>query len=55
MAEVEIPYGNKVIRLRIDVISVLSKTPATAPTAPVTPTTVKPPELKPVLKLKPKV
>jgi len=32
MAEVEIPYGDKVIRLRIDVVSVLSKTPATAPT-----------------------
>jgi len=32
MAEVEIPYGDKVIRLRIDVVSVLSKTPVTAPT-----------------------
>lgn len=37
MVEVEIPYGDKVIRLRIDVVSVLSKSPETSGTSPIKP------------------
>jgi len=37
MVEVEIPYGDKVVKLRVDVVSVLSKGPETAPTPPTRP------------------
>jgi len=43
MVEVEIPFEDKVIRLRVDVVSVASKTPTVTPPA------------KPTVTLKPRL